>query len=103
MSDIDIVLKRLLHAAAATKDDRDTAAPFGFATRVVAQWRSGSGAMNGNGIARLIRRVALIATVVIVISTAGAVREFTQTRELGEPTTNEFAIADSLIDEEVSQ
>lgn len=104
MSDIDSALERLLRSASASSEtDTTPGAPFGFATRVVAQWRSGAAPLNGNGIARLIRRVALAATVVLVFAGAGAFRELSRSRDLIEPATNEFAIADSLIDEEVSQ
>ena len=102
MDDVDLRLKRLLRAAAQIPSEAVATAPFGFDTRVVAQWRA-SGNSHGNGLARLIRRVAIVATAVIVISTAAAFREFNRSREIGEPLTNEFAIADSAIQQEFLQ
>jgi len=95
----DRALDRLFRSAARVKPE-PASAPFGFDTRVVALWRAAKNG-NGNGLARLIRRVAIVASAVIVISTAGAIREFVQTREnIGEPLMNEFAIADSEIQSE---
>jgi len=100
MKDVD--LDRLLRAAAKTKDDAPIEAPFGFDTRVIALWRA-----NGNGasraLTRLIRRVALVAAAVMVAATIGAYREVKQSRDVGEVFANEFAIADSAIQEEFSQ
>jgi hypothetical protein len=103
MKDVD--LDRLLQAAAKTKDDAPIEAPFGFDTRVIALWRA-----NGNGasraVARLVRRVALVAAAVMVATTIGAYREVKQSRDLGESLTgeaNEFAIADSVIQDEFPQ
>ena len=76
-------------------------APFGFDTRVVAIWR-GSENAESIGLTRLVRRVALIAAAVTIIAAAGAYREAGQSRESNEPLANEFAIADSAIQSEVS-
>ena len=100
MKDVD--LDRLLRVAAETKDDAPIEAPFGFDTRVIALWRA-----NGNGasraLTRLIGRVALVAAAVMVAATIGAYREVKQSRDVGEVFANEFAIADSAIQEEFSQ
>jgi hypothetical protein len=100
MKDVD--LDRLLRVAAKAKDDAPIEAPFGFDTRVVALWRA-----NGNGasraLTRLIRGVALVAAVVMVATTIGAYREMKQSRDVGESFANEFAIADSAIQEEFPQ
>ena len=101
MDDVDLKLKRLLQSASQAGDDSPASAPFGLDTRVVALWRAS--APNGNGLARLVRRVALLATAVIIVATAAAVREFNQSREIGEPSANEFAIADSVIQSEFSK
>jgi hypothetical protein len=101
MKDVDEKLDRLLRSAALTSEDVSQQAPFGFATRVVAIWRTHEGAPNG--IARLLRRVALLACAVIVLSAAGAYREITQTRELDDSFSNKFAIADAAIQDEFSQ
>lgn len=99
----DLRIKRLLRSAAQVPDETPASAPFGFDTRVVALWRAGGNNSNGNGIAHLVRRVAFLATAVIVISTAAAFRELEKGREIGEPLTNEFAIADSEIQIEFLQ
>jgi hypothetical protein len=98
--EVDLRLNRLMRSASSAEDAVSTA-PFGFDTRVVAQWRAGANAGNGNGVARLVRRVALLAAAVIVVSTAGTVRELQRSQASGEPFTNEFAIADSAIENEI--
>jgi len=95
----DQKIDRLLRSAAETPEDLPTAMPFGFDTRVVALWRASS--IKANGLTPLLRRVALLSAAVIVISTVAAVREARQSRaRVGEPFTNEFAIADSAIQDE---
>jgi len=95
----DQKIDRLLRSAAETPEDLPTAMPFGFDTRVVALWRAIS--IKANGLTPLLRRVALLSAAVIVISTVAAVREARQSRErVGEPFTDEFAIADSAIQDE---
>jgi Glycosyl transferase family 2 len=74
--------------------------PFGFVTRMVALWRAS--ATNANALTLLPRRIALLSTAVIAISTVGAVNEARQHREeVGERFTNEFAIADSTMQDEL--
>ncbi len=75
--------------------------PFGFDTRVIALWRAAL--PRANGVVSLVRRVAVLSAAVIVISTIAAVREANQSREIGESFTNEFAIADTAIQDEFSQ
>ena len=75
--------------------------PFGFDTRVVALWRGL--ATKPNAIASLLRRVALLSAGVIAISALAAVREIKQSREQYNDFTNEFAIADTAIQDEFSQ
>ena len=100
MKDLDV--DRLLRSAAQAGDDTPAEAPFGFDTRVVALWRAnGNGA--SRGLAGLIRRVVLVAGAVIVLASAGAYLEINQNRDLSEPSANEFAIADSAIQDEFSQ
>ena len=72
--------------------------PFGFDTRVVALWRAGL--PTANGLAQLLQRVAVLSIAVIVISTVAAIREANQGREIRESFANEFAIADSAIQDE---
>jgi hypothetical protein len=97
----DHKIDRLLRSAAQGAHPVPAEMPFGFDTRVVALWRA-SGAMP-NGIASLLRRVALLSAVVIAISTLAAVREIKQSRELYNDFANEFAIADTAIQDEFSQ
>ena len=52
------------------------------------------------GATALLRRVAVLSLAVIVISTIAAIREANQSREIRESFTNEFAIADSAIQDE---
>ena len=74
--------------------------PFGFDTRVVALSRR-----NGNGpaLAGLLRRVAVAAAAIIVFATAGAYLEFNGNGDAIPGSGNEFAIADSVIQDEVAQ
>jgi hypothetical protein len=91
-------IDRLLRSAAQTGDETAAAMPFGFDTRIVALWRAAG--VKTNGVVRLLRSVALLSVAVIVISTIAAVREANQSREIRESLTNEFAIADSAIQDE---
>jgi hypothetical protein len=91
-------IDRLLRSAAQAEDESPAAMPFGFDTRVVALWRAGG--PKTNGVMQLLRRVAVLSIAVIVISTIAAVREANQSREIRESFANEFAIADSAIQDE---
>ena len=98
MKDVD--LDKLLRSAARVKDDAPAEMPFGFDMRVVALSRK-----NGNGAAfgALLRRVALVAAAVIVFASAGAYLEFNQNSDAIAASGNEYAIADSAIQDEVAQ
>ena len=91
-------IDRLLRSAAQADDEAPAEMPFGFDTRVVALWRAGM--PKANGVMQLLRRVAVLSIAVIVISTIAAIREANQSREIRESFTNEFAIADSAIQDE---
>jgi hypothetical protein len=91
-------IDRLLRSAAQGEETVPAEMPFGFDTRVVALWRAGF--PKANGVTQLIRRVAVLSVAVIVISTIAAIREMNQSREIRESFTNEFAIADSAIQDE---
>jgi hypothetical protein len=91
-------IDRLLRSATPVGEEQPVAMPFGFDTRVVALWRAAL--PPGNGVMQLLRRVAVLSTAVIVISTVAAVREGNRSREIRESLTNEFAIADSAIQDE---
>jgi hypothetical protein len=90
-------IDRLLRSAAQA-DEVPAAIPFGFETRVVALWRADT--PKANGVMQLLRRVAVLSIAVIVISTIAAIREVNQSREIRESFANEFAIADSAIQDE---
>jgi hypothetical protein len=101
MKSVDPKIDRLLRSAAQAHEDVPAAMPFGFDTRIVALWRSRM--KKPNGLTPLLRRIALLSTVVIVVSTIAAAREAGQNRKLGESFANEYAIADSAIQDEFSQ
>ena len=92
-------LDRLLRSAAHAKDESPIEMPFGFDTRIVALSRR-----NGNGgvVAKLLRRVALAAAAVIVLASAGAYFE-SRNSDASDAFGNEFAIADSAIQDEMAQ
>jgi hypothetical protein len=100
MNDLDPKIDRLLRSGAEACDDVPSAMPFGFDTRVVALWRAGT--KTPNGLTPLLRRIALLSAAVILVSTIAAIREAGQSREIDESLTNEFAIADSAIQDEFS-
>ncbi|MGZ5538495.1 MAG: hypothetical protein ACXWG0_08205 [Chthoniobacterales bacterium] len=94
-------LDRLLRAASAAKSDSTPEeAPFGFETRVVANWhaqRSG----NGNGsreFARFFKRVAAVAIVITACASAGAFWQLQQNDEIDEATGGAYAMTDSAIE-----
>jgi hypothetical protein len=91
-------IDRLLRSAAKIGEEHSAAMPFGFDTRVVALWRATL--PPGEGMMPLLRRVAVLSAAVIVVSTVAAIREASQSREIRESLTNEFAIADSAIQDE---
>lgn len=92
-------IDRLLRSATQAREESPAAMPFGFDTRVVALWRAAM--PKPNGVTSLLRGIALLSAAVIVISTLATVREARQSREqFGDSLTNEFAIADSAIQDE---
>ena len=100
MDKVDAKLERLLRAAAAAPEAEPLEAPFGFATRVVAAWRS-QRTSNGNGLRSLtlaFRSILAGALLVTVCASAGAFWQFSENKELAEPTVNAYAIADTLIE-----
>ena len=98
MKDVD--LDRLLRSAATVKEDAPVEMPFGFDTRVIALSRK-----NGNGaaFATLLRRIAFAAAGVIVLASAGAYFEFDRNGDAFAGAGNDYAIADSVIQDEVGQ
>jgi len=100
MSDFD--LARLLRSAAQAGDEPPAEMPFGFDTRVIALSRQ-NGNGNGRAMSGLLRRVAMMAAAVIVLASAGAYLEFNSGNDSLFASGNEFAIADSAIQDEVAQ
>ena len=96
----DQKIDRLLRSAGQAGQEVPAQMPFGFDTRVVALWRAA--AKKANGLMPLLRGVALLSAAIIIISTIAAVREVGESREIGESFTNEYAIADSAIQDEFS-
>ena len=101
MKDVDLRIDRLLRSAGQAREEASAAMPFGFDMRVVVLWRAS--AKKSNGVTPLLRRIALVSAAVIVVSTIAAAREAGQSRKLGESFANEYAIADSAIQDEFSQ
>ena len=91
-------IDRLLRSAAQGDAEVPAEMPFGFDTRVVALWRAGT--PKANGVMQLLRRVAVLSMAIIVISTIAAIREANQNREIRESFANEFAIADSAMQDQ---
>jgi hypothetical protein len=102
MKDVDLRIDRLLRCAAQAREEVPAAMPFGFDTRTVALWRAKE-EKTSIGLTHLIRRVALIAVAVLVVAAAGTYLETDESRDTDEAFTNEYAIADSVIQTEFLQ
>ncbi|MEY2501163.1 MAG: hypothetical protein QOI07_1497 [Verrucomicrobiota bacterium] len=99
-SDVD----RLLRSAANAPDESSVEAPFGFATRVVAGWRSGkTGGNDAAELSRFLRRAGAIAGAVVILAGGAAYRQYRDETRFAALTTNEYVIADSAIQTEFSQ
>ena len=94
-------LDRLLRAAASASDESwPIEAPFGFDTRVVANWRA-LGSRNGSGtreFARLLRRIALTAVVIASCASAGAFWQLQENVDLADATNSGYTLADTVIE-----
>ena len=97
-------LDRLLRAAGQC-DEPGSHAPFGFDTRVVALWRGSRGEVANRlaELTRLVRRIAISAAIVTVISGVGAYWQLSANDEEAEPLTNTYAIADTAIETGIFQ
>lgn len=94
---------RLLRSAACSEQP-DAKVPFGFDTRVVADWRSGRGTGNDFAdLSRFLRRAGAIACAVVVIAGAAAWRQYREETKFASLATNEYAIPDATIQTEFSQ
>lgn len=97
-------LDRLLRSAAKAPEEPAPEAPFGFDTRVVALARAGNGSASDIAdLTRFLRRTGVIAFAVLVLASAAAYRQFSETVAFTAPQTNEYAIADSAIQTEFSE
>ncbi|HJX98131.1 MAG TPA: hypothetical protein VJ281_04585 [Chthoniobacterales bacterium] len=97
--DVDLDLDRLLRSASKAKDEAPAEMPFGFDTRIVALSRKNG---NGSALAGVLRYVALAAAAVILLASAGAYLEFNRNADPIIGAGNEYAIADSVIQNEVA-
>jgi hypothetical protein len=96
-------LDRLLRSAAKAEEPAAAEAPYGFATRVIAQWRADSGQPSDAAeLTRFVRRIGAVALAVLVLASAGAYRQFNENEQRITAQTNEYAIADSAIQAEFS-
>ncbi len=98
----DTHLVRLLKWAAAAPDQTPVEAPFGFDTRIVARWREMKGNNNGD-LVRFVRRVALAAIAITVLGGLATYRQVAEDDEIGEPLTNDYALVDSAIQNQLLQ
>jgi hypothetical protein len=103
MARLDSHLQRLLNLAATAKEeDIGDGAPFGFDTKVLANWRAVRKNENGE-LMRFVRRVALVAIAITVLGGAAAYRQLDESDDLNEPLTNDYAMADSVIESQLLQ
>ncbi len=93
----DSDLDKLLRAAAAAPADLVDEMPFGFDTRVVAQWRATRAGSEWRSFAPMLRWIALGATA-IVLSAGSAWWQVQQEDEFEYPAANTYAIADTAIE-----
>ena len=98
MNDVDV--QRLLRAAAQVKDETPAEMPFGLDTRVLALVRRNE---NGAILHALLRRVVYVAAAILLFSCGGAYLEFNRNGDMITASGNEFAMADSAIQDEVAQ
>ncbi|CAN5251735.1 hypothetical protein BH20VER2_BH20VER2_09960 [soil metagenome] len=99
MNDAHARLHRLLRAARGEDAAAPAAAPFGFATRVVARWRDGPSRMgDAPELLRLVRRVTVGAAIIAVLATGGAYWQFEEQSDLGEAYSDVYAFADTAIE-----
>lgn len=96
-------LDRLLRSAS-TASPFAPEVPYGFETRVVALWRAGIvSADDAVELAQFLRRIGVIAVVVLTIASVSVFRQFNDIEARTVPHTNEYAIVDSAIQTEFSQ
>ena len=94
----DQLFRLLRAAAAATRKEASelpNEMPFGFDTRVLARWRADGGLSIDVG--SLLRRVVLLSLAIIALAGAGVYNELQQSDSFDAPLSDEYAIADSAI------
>ena len=97
-------LDRLLRSAASAPEETAPEAPFAFDTRVLSRARGENGwAGDAAELGRFLRRVGLTAFAVLALASAAAYQQFSDSEERIAPQNNEYAIADSAIQTEISQ
>lgn len=84
-------IDRLLQSAGSVPAEPGAEMPFGFDTRVLAQWRAGLAA-DPAAIVQMLRRVVFMALALIVLGSAATYREWRH-----DDPTDEYAITDSAI------
>lgn len=84
-------IDRLLRSAASVTAAPGAEMPFGFDTRVLAQWRAGLAA-DPAAIVQLLRRVVLMSLALIVLASAGAYREWRS-----DDPSDDYALTDAAI------
>jgi len=92
-------LDKLFRAAASVPNESSDEMPFGFDTRVLANWRTSRN--NGADLwfaARIFRRVVLSAVVVTLCAGSAAWWQLRENEELESPTIDAYAIADNAIE-----
>jgi hypothetical protein len=104
MKEPDADLDRLLRSAATAAEPSVPEAPYGFETRVIALWHAGNGRpTEAVEVTRFLRRIGAIAFAVLALASAGAYQQFSENEVRITPQTNEYAIADAVIQTEFSQ
>jgi hypothetical protein len=97
-------LNRLFRSAAHAPEPIASEVPYGFETRVVAQWRSGkNGRLDLAELSRVLRRAGAIASAVLILAGAAAYRQYRDETRFAALATNEYMIADSAIQSEISR
>ncbi len=95
MKPVTTSIDRLLQAAATVPQEPGAEMPFGFDTRVLAQWRE-TLPVDLAAIATMLRRVVLTSLALIVLAGAGAYREW-HNDDAGNAAGDDYTIADAAI------
>lgn len=88
---------RLLGMARRGPEEKCDGAPFGFTTRVIAEWRAGEGAEEPLPWLSLLRGALICSSVILLLSLAA------NYRALKGEGTNDLTVADSIIEMSLNQ